>query len=210
MMTHSKYLAALRLGAAAISGMLAGSCQQNTRPETVATPATTIAVAPELPAAVRASAEYLDWETATINGTLPLLGKTVDLFKLLGKPDSLVTPDMNDICVSYFDSQFQDAYFKQSNWEIHGDTAVVRILVFRDNPKIALHTPALLLSQATTLAELARHFPEAVKARGTMNVQNWGKLTAVNLNTGKTASDDSWILFFEGNKLVRIDYWMPC
>ncbi|TGD82910.1 hypothetical protein [Hymenobacter wooponensis] len=154
--------------------------------------------------------EFIEWKTATINGTQPLVGKTAALYRLLGQPDSIVSPNMDDICVSFYDKEFKYAYFKNSLLEVYGDTAVIGTLDFRHNPKLSLHTPTMRLGQATTLEDLAKEFPQAVKDQHTINVQDLGELTAVELPTGKTASDDGWILFFDKGKLVRIDYWMPC
>jgi hypothetical protein len=158
-----------------------------------------------------APGEYIDWNTTTINGKQPLVGKTTELYRVLGQPDSLVSPHLDDVCVSFYDNKrLKYAYFKHSQLEVYGDTAVIGTLDFRNNPQLALHAPTILLSHATTLQALAKVFPQAVKDQHIINVQDLGELTAVEVATSKNPSDDGWILFFDKGKLVRIDYWMPC
>jgi hypothetical protein len=208
-----------RLVTAAVSLLVAlGSCQESAPQKDAAntvdkaTTPTSVDTSTVEPAAARAPSpnEYIDWETATINGRQPLLGKTEALFKALGHPDSLANPDMNDVCVSFYDRKFRYAYFKGSVVEVYGDTAVVGSLDFRYNPQLELHTPTMRLSHATTLEALAKQFPQAVKEQYSLNVYRIGKVTAVNLATGKDPSDDAWLLLFAGGKLIKIDYWMPC
>jgi hypothetical protein len=157
-----------------------------------------------------ASGEYIELNSATINGKQPLIGKTTELYRVLGQPDSLVNPNLDDVCVSFYDQEFKYAYFKQSLLEVYGDTAVIGTLDFRSNSQLALHTATMRLSHATTLDDVAKEFPQAVKDQHIINVQDLGELTAVEVATSKTPSDDGWILFFDKGKLVRIDYWMPC
>ncbi|TGE08024.1 hypothetical protein [Hymenobacter fodinae] len=215
-MTQFSHTLTTCLVAGALSGLALAGCQESgsrkaaaieTAKPNAAGSADTAAVEEEM---AYAPGEYIDWKATTINGKQPLLGKTAELYRLLGQPDSLVAPNMDEVCVSYFDKKFTYAYFKHSLLEVYGDTAVIGTLDFRNNPKLALHTPALHLSQTTTLQEVAQKFPQAVKNRHTINVQDLGELTAVELATGSTPSDDGWILFFDKDKLVRIDYWMPC
>ncbi|QJX47634.1 hypothetical protein HMJ29_12045 [Hymenobacter taeanensis] len=200
------------LTAFALSGLVLAGCQdsgsQNATTTTDTTAANdTTALEQEM---VFAPGEYIDWNTATLNGKQPVLGKTAELYRVLGQPDSLVSPNMNDVCVSFYDQKFQYAYFKHSQLEVYGDTAVIGTLDFRSNPQLALHTSTMRLNHTTTLDDVAKEFPEAVKGQHMVTVENLGQLTAIPLATGETPGDDAWILFFDKGKLVRIDYWMPC
>ncbi|WP_460620702.1 hypothetical protein [Hymenobacter tenuis] len=161
-------------------------------------------------AAAEENDEYLEWNTVTIGGKQPLLGKTQDLYQALGQPDSLVSPNLNEVCTSFYSRKFQYAHFKQSLAEVYGDTAVLESIDFRHNPGLALHTPSITLTHNTTMAELSKLFPLAVKAQNAVTVDGFGKVRAVRLATGKTPADDAWLLFFDKGKLIRIDHWMPC
>ncbi|RYE20549.1 MAG: hypothetical protein EOP42_27300, partial [Sphingobacteriaceae bacterium] len=47
--------------------------------------------------------EYIDFDDVRINNKLPVITKANLLYKLLGKPDSIVVPNMDDVCVSFYD-----------------------------------------------------------------------------------------------------------
>ncbi|MBX0292056.1 hypothetical protein K3G63_16525 [Hymenobacter sp. HSC-4F20] len=196
--------------AVVLGGSAAAGCQDNSA-RTDGTPLATrtdsvaqAALPPEEPE------EYLDLRAMTLNGKQPLVGSTAGLFALLGQPDSLVTPNMGEVCTSYYKRTFRYAHFRHSQWEIYGDTAVIGTITFRGHPEVELHTPTILLNQNTTLKALAQAFPQGVKTQKKIPVYGMGKLTAVSLPTGEAAGENAWILFFDEGKLVRIDYWLPC
>ncbi len=154
--------------------------------------------------------EYIDFDSVRINGKLPLITKTTLLYKLLGKPDSIVVPNMDDICTSFYDKPFKQAYIKKSDIEIYGDTAVVTSINFESQFSLNLKTKTIRLNHNTTLLELQRLFPNAVKSQTELNVYKLGKAVSVSLALSKQFSDDSWLLLFKNGKLVRIDYYVPC
>ena len=154
--------------------------------------------------------EFLDLNVMRLNGKLPLITKTKSLFKLLGKPDSLIIPSLDDFCSSYLDKPVQLAYYKSSVFEVFGDTIVLTTINFKNNPKINVKTPLITLNFKTTLKDLENIFPNAVKDKYPLDHYELGKVTTVNLRTSKNYSDDSWLLFFIDNKLISIQYWTPC
>ena len=164
----------------------------------------------EASATIDGREEFILFDQVKINGRLPLKSSKAQLFKELGRPDSLAKPDMASVCVSFYDKPFTYAYFKESHAELYGDVAVVSTLEFVGNPRLKLTTPTVTLSSRTTLPELVRYFPNAVKARSEMDVHRKGKYMTVHIATGKTAAEDYWILFFRNGRLARLDYWMPC
>ena len=158
----------------------------------------------------KTNTEFIDWSSARINGKLPLESNTKDLYRLLGQPDSIVTPNYDDVSVRFYDEkEFKNAYFKGSDFEIYGDTAVVCILNFEKNPDLEFTSGSLILNHNTTLADLKKVFPKAVRARSKNNNWGFGKCTEINLATWKYYNDDSWLLFFQKGRLIRIDHWMP-
>ncbi len=154
--------------------------------------------------------EYLKWDTATLNGRLPMMSTKKAMIKELGPLDSLIAVDVNEGCGYYFDQPHQNAYMKLTDFEVCGDTAVIRTISFQHEPQLTLQTGNIRLSSKTTLLELAKTFPMAVKGQSEMNVSELGKVIAVSLATGSIVTDDSWLLFFQRGKLVRIDYFIPC
>ncbi|WP_022823120.1 hypothetical protein [Hymenobacter norwichensis] len=156
------------------------------------------------------NAEYLDWSTAKLNGRLPMLSTTKVVFQELGQPDSLITPDMNEVCMPYFDQQFKFAYIKSTEVEVCGDTAVVDIINFQQQPQLTLQTGNIRLNSKTTLSDLAKDFPNAVRGQYELNVYKLGKVVTVNLASGPIQSDYSWLLMFQHGKLVRIEHYTLC
>ena len=154
--------------------------------------------------------EFLDLNVMRLNGKLPLITKTKSLFKLLGKPDSLIIPNSDDFCSPYLDKPVQLAYYKNSVFEVFGDTIVLTTINFKNNRKINVNTPLITLNYKTTLKDLENIFPTAVKDKYPLDHYELGKVTAVSLRTSKNYSDDSWILLFIDNKLISIQYWTPC
>ena len=154
--------------------------------------------------------EFIDWNLVRINGKLPMITNTKDLYKLLGQPDSIVTPNYDDVSVRYYDlKEFKYAYIKESQFEIYGDTAVISFLNFEKQPDLEFKAGTLTLNHNTTIAELRKLFPKAVKERSELIVDQMGRLMGISLETSKYMVDAAWLLFFRKNKLVRLDFWMP-
>ncbi|MFC6999510.1 hypothetical protein [Rufibacter roseus] len=162
------------------------------------------------PKVLATNEEFISWDSVRVNGKLPMISKTKELFSLLGKPDSLVSPDMNDVCVSFYDKDFKYAYLNNSQIEIYGDTAVFGSLYFKKESKLYLKTPKHTFDRNTSLETLEKVFPNAVKEKYEVNDYDIGKAVAVRIQTSKEPSDDSWLLLFKNGKLIRIDYYMPC
>ncbi len=157
---------------------------------------------------LQTSGEYIDPDIIRINGVLPVVSSPKLLYATLGKPDSIGTLDTLNTCVTY-DKPFKYAYFKGSEFELHSETVVMSGLNFR-NSDITLTAGKLTLSGTTTLKELARVFPNAVKAQSVITLNTFEKVTSIRVDTGKIPGDDAWILVFKNGKLIRIDSWMPC
>jgi hypothetical protein len=158
----------------------------------------------------KTNAEFIDWSSVKINGKLPFITNTKDLYQSLGQPDSIVTPVYEDVSIAYFyNDKFKFAYFKDSEFEICGDTAVLSYLNFERQPGLVFNAGSLTLSHNTTLDELKKIFPKAVKSRGKSIVDKIGKCTGISLATSKYYNDDLWLLFFRKGMLIRIDYWIP-
>jgi len=157
-----------------------------------------------------AQQEWIPFDQVKINGHLPLESRKEQLVKELGKPDSLVNPDMSDVCTSLQDKPFSYAYFKGSKAEVYENMAMMGNFEFAGNAHLTLTTATITLSNKTTLVEVAKYFPKAVAAKSMMDVYQKGKYLTVHIPTSKTPTEDHWILFFRNGKLARIDYWMPC
>lgn len=154
--------------------------------------------------------EFLDWDSLKINNRLPLLCKKSELIELLGQPDSIVVPNMNEICVSYFDREFNYIYFGNSQFETKGDTVVISSIHFEKDKRINISSGRIQLDNSMTIDKLASIFPTAVKSKYEVSLDMGKKAMCVKLETSKVGGDDAWVLFFQNGKLIRIDLWMPC
>lgn len=154
--------------------------------------------------------EYFDWNLATINNQVPVLCKKERLVEIIGQPDSIVTPNMEDICVSYFDKNIQFMYFGKSQFEISGDSAVISSIHFDNTSKISLNIGSLILDNSLTLTKLTTLFPNSVQLKEEVTIENGVRVTIVQLAESKKTSDFFWTLFFLEGRLIRIDYGMTC
>ncbi|GGG59087.1 hypothetical protein GCM10011378_38890 [Hymenobacter glacieicola] len=203
-----------------LTGLFLGSCQETGSVSEIpaalpnpaaASPATSISAAasPALPDTT--SIEFIDSDEVTINGTQHLVGRTASLYKVLGRPDSLVAPNMLDYCMPYYDNRsFKCAYYGRSCVEVYGDTAVVSSLNFKRHPGLELHSEGLRLSRTTTLASLGKVFPQAVKKQSVLDVYKTGKRVAVVLQSAQIPNDYSWLLLFHNGLLESIELSTPC
>ena len=153
--------------------------------------------------------EFIDAASVKINGILPLVAHSNELFKIFGKPDSIVTPDYDLVSCSFYNEKFTEAYFKESEFEIYGDTAVFRALNLKQQPHNELKAGTITLNSGTTLKDIKKLFPIAYRNRRSINVYEKGEFICVNLAISKQLMDDLWLLFFLKGKLVRIEYYIP-
>jgi hypothetical protein len=158
----------------------------------------------------KSNLDYLEWNTLKINNQLPLLCKKKELINLLGQPDSIVAPNMNNICISYFEKDFIYLVFGKSQFESKGDTTVISSISFDQTNRIWLQTGNTVLDNSMTIDKLNSLFPNAVKQKEDVVLDTIGKVICVRLGITKESSENAWLLFFQNGKLIRIDYWMPC
>lgn len=156
--------------------------------------------------------EYLDWSSMRINGKFPLTASVKNIEGILGKADSVVNIDWNNTCSSrYRSEESKNVYFGGVEFEQFGDSLDFMHINFSKDHSVFLQNGNLKLNYATTLEEVRKHFPNAVKdiSKGYYNID--GKETdAINLPLSKELSEGQWILMFQDGKLVRIDNWFPC
>lgn len=158
------------------------------------------------------NSEYLDWRSIRINGKFPLTASVKNIEGLLGKADSVVNIDWGRTCSSsYRSNDSRNAYFGGMEFEQFGDSLDFHLVNFSKDHSVFLQSGDLKLNHATTLEDIKKHFPNAVRdiSKGFYFID--GKETdAINLPPSKELSDGQWILMFQNGKLIRIDNWFPC
>ncbi|AKQ45848.1 hypothetical protein TH63_09650 [Rufibacter radiotolerans] len=155
--------------------------------------------------------EYIDWNSIKINNLLPLDANTKDLEKVLGKADSTVTPDYKNICNNcHFCTEqipaFKYVYVKGVHFEQLKDSLIFWSADFTLDKSLFLQSGKLRLDHRTTLQEVEKHFPEAVKGLTKEETTDW-----IRISPSKQLTDGSFLLEFGKDGLLRKFYYhFPC
>lgn len=163
-------------------------------------------------AATGENKEYLEPFSIRINGKYPLVTSVKNINSLLGKPDSIATINWAETCSSDFRNEdSRIAYYKGIEFEQFGDSLDFQTIDFSKNKNLFLQSGDLKLDGSTTLDEIGKRYPNAVKEISKGFYQIDGKTTdSIVLPPSKELADGQWILMFQDGKLIRIDDWFPC
>lgn len=148
--------------------------------------------------------EFLDIEQGKINGQLSFAFNLSEGVKILGNPDSLITPNYVNICGSYFDSDdFQYVFYGESCFELCKGQMFIDAISFRNGNGIYVIFDKITLKSTTTYDDVRSLFPNS-------RVVEDDDYTDMYIATSKNLMDDTWILTFYRGKLISFDYWMEC
>lgn len=153
---------------------------------------------------------YVTWDSVKLNGTIPMLYNSKEAEEKLGKADSIITPDYENVSSSFFNNKsFKYCYFRGITFEKSGDTLAFMSIDFTKASTAYLGNDHIRLNGATSLIDFKNIFPNV--ADNSLIVQGLGKTKAVTLAVSKKETEDKWLFIFneDGNKLLRIDYWIP-
>lgn len=156
------------------------------------------------------NAEYLDWYKVKLNGKTDMLSSFMATSKILGKPDSIVTPDYEDISVSYFNGEkFKYVYYKGLQFEMMNDSLAFRQIDFSKDTSLYLTNDKIRLRYSTSLNDFKKVFPKA--GGNELHHTAMDKYIAIDLNVSEKIFEDQWMLSFspDGTKLLRIEYFIP-
>jgi hypothetical protein len=154
--------------------------------------------------------EYLDWHKVKLNGSIPMLSSFKATSQSLGKPDSIVTPDYDNISVSYFNGEkFKYVYYKGLQFEMVNDSLAFREIDFSKDTSLYFTSEKIRLGYSTSLNDFKKIFPKA--GDNELHHTAMDKYIAVDLNVSKKSFEDQWALSFstDGSKLLRIEYFIP-
>lgn len=150
------------------------------------------------------SIEVFQIEHALLNNKLHLNTNLRQFEALWGKPDSIITPNYNEICAAGFEEDFQYLFKDGSTFEIFKDSILLGEIFFTGNNFITYK--GVTLNRHTTLADIIRLFPHAVKQAEYEGTPEEIKLR----DTANKDSDSSILLFFREGKLERLVNFIPC
>jgi len=152
--------------------------------------------------------EYLLYNTVKLNGVLPLESSYKEFLKVVGQPDSLVN-NKDDEC-QFFEELYQYIYFQESMFFLVNDTAIFQNIDFRSSPDLELTSPAIKLNRHTTLTEIQRLYPKAASKIKVADYIEGSTLQFVTLEVSRLFLDARWCLYFEHDKLVKVELYMQC
>lgn len=155
------------------------------------------------------TSNYLDGRSIRIKDQFPLIAPVKDIEGLLGRPDSVVQVDFDEMCSSDFRSEnSMIAYYGNGSmdFEQFGDSLDFQSVDFSKDKEIFLQSGDLKLHHATTLTEINARFPNA----RIEYTQAGDTIDTVILPPSKEPADGYWLLMFRDGKLIKIDDWFPC
>jgi hypothetical protein len=155
------------------------------------------------------NAEYLLYSAVKINGVLPIESKFEDFVKVIGKPDSVISFNTQTDC-QFYEEPYKYIYFQGNMFYLVKDSAIFQNIDFRKRPDLELKTPAITLNSKTTLEDVKKLFPKAVSKIRTIEGSDLPQLHLVDIGASKPYEDEWWILFFDGDKLVKAELYAPC
>ncbi|MDB5147762.1 MAG: hypothetical protein JWQ57_1782 [Mucilaginibacter sp.] len=155
------------------------------------------------------SSEYLDWYKVKLNGTIDMLSSFKTTSRILGKPDSIITPNYEDISVSYFNGEkFKYVYYKGLQFEAVKDSLAFTQIDFSKDTSLYFTNDKIRLGYSTSLSDFKKIFPKAGdKDLSGVDSEN----VVIGLDVAKSPVEDKWMFWFsrDGSKLLRIEYFIP-
>ncbi len=158
-----------------------------------------------------APAEYMEWGSIKVNNLLSLNSNIREVEAILGKADSTVSPDYANICPNcHFCNKkipaFKDAYYRGVRFEQLNDSLVFRSADFSLNESLFLQSGSMRLDHRSTLGEVGKLFPEAVKGARKGTSPGW-----IRISPSKHFVDGYFVLEFnKDGYLTNFHYWFPC
>lgn len=155
------------------------------------------------------NSEYLDWYKVKLNGSIPMLSGFKATSQSLGKPDSVVIPNYEDISVSYFNGEkFKYVYYKGLQFETVKDSLAFRKADFSKDTSLYFTSDKIRLGHSTSLNDFKKIFPKAGdKDLSGVDSEN----VVIGLDVAKSPVEDKWMFWFnrDGGKLIKIEYFIP-
>ncbi|MFD0793648.1 hypothetical protein ACFQZX_08465 [Mucilaginibacter litoreus] len=151
-----------------------------------------------------------------LNGRLKRYFTLNEFKSVLGEPDSSKLLSDIEPCTNIFqgadgsvDPEAKYLYKNGSRFECSQDKIAIDEIRFTNGDFLVFHR--YKLNKNTTLADLRRIFPNAVKNIGTMNVADEGTLQVLKLREDDDNVSDGHVnLFIKNGKLYFIHWWFPC
>lgn len=160
--------------------------------------------------------EVLNAEEILLNGKLKRYFSIAQFRSLLGTPDSSRLLSEEQPCNTIFeeadgsvDPKATYLYKNGSRYENTQDKVAIDEVSFTHGDFIVYH--GMMLNARTTVDDLRKLFPNAVKHIGIMDVNGNGELQVIQLREDNNNISDGHIrLFLKDGRLYSMHWWFPC
>lgn len=151
------------------------------------------------------SSEILNFNTSKLNKTIPSTLTKQQLISRLGKPTKI--ENFSNECALTQDQEQakvkQLYFYGHTQFFVYDNQAELTTIDFRSGT-YTYQTAKILLTSATTLADVQKVYPKSVQAA---LKENGGKLIWLKPCKG---CDGQCRLYFEKGKLVKLQWWEDC
>lgn len=161
--------------------------------------------------------EVMQKKDILFNGKLRRYFTVSEFEKTFGKPDSTKLLAEEEPCTYIFDTETQtqnvndNKYFYKEGSRFENFKEKVAVDEFRFLKNNFILFKGEKLSALTTITDLQKIFPNAVRDIGTMDVHGEGELQVIQLREDENNVSDGHInIFLKNGKLYSMHWWFPC
>ena len=155
------------------------------------------------------SKEYISWDSVKLNSSISMVSDFKAAVNRLGRPDSTIVPDYNDVSASYWDGKFKYCYFRGVQFEKYHDSIAFSSINFAKSPEWFLSYRNIKFNGKTTIDDFKMFFPSSV-ANKELHGTSMDKNQWIRVESSPDSSDTAWIFLFDRNngKLISVEYWI--
>ena len=160
--------------------------------------------------------EVMKEEDILFNGKLKRYFTLNEFENVFGKPDSIKLMSEEKPCSYIFENEdgskdLQDKYLYKNGSQFENTKEKVAVNEFRFIKNNYILFKGIRLNSSTSINELEKIFPNAMKDIETLDVYKEGKLQVIKLREDENNVSDGHIkIFIKNNKLYFMHWWFPC
>jgi len=150
------------------------------------------------------------------NGRLKRYFTTKEFESVFGKADSIKLMSEEEPCYYIFENEdgskdMEDKYFYKDGSRFENTKEKLAVDEFRFAKSNFILFKGEKLNSITTITDLKKLFPNAIREIGTMDVYGEGKLQVIRLREDENNVSDGHVkIFFKNGKLYFMHWWFPC
>jgi|GEM_PF-7030208 len=151
------------------------------------------------------NAEFLNYKTSRINGSIPNILNKVELVRRLGVPTKIETFEGEcGLSEEQEKAKVRNWYnYDSTKFFIYDNKAQIIEVNFRSG-KFTYTTAKIKLSNNTSFQDLQKVYPVSTK---TAIIENNGNMVRI---TPCSDCDGYCLLYFEKGMLIKLEWWEPC